>query len=66
MKTILVISYLMGNHVIDTETLDASNMEECKRTEQLALAENTPITTRFSSKVKISSECRELSSTARQ
>ncbi len=66
MKTILIISYLAGGHIIDTESLDASNMEECKRTEQLALAENTPITTRFGSKVKISSECRQLSSSAQR
>ncbi len=60
MKTILVITYLMGGHAIDRETLDAANMEECKVTRQLALLENTPITTRYDSNVKISAECRQL------
>jgi hypothetical protein len=57
----LVIAYLMGGHVIDTETLDSANMEECKVTKQRALSENTPITTRYGSDVKISAECRQAS-----
>ncbi len=64
MKTVLVIAYLMSGHVIDTETLDATNMEDCKITRQRALAENTPITTRYGSDVKISAECKEYSSLA--
>ncbi len=62
MKTMLVIAYLMGGHVIDTETLDAANMEECNMTKQRALSENTPITTRYGSGVKISAECKQSSS----
>lgn len=62
MKTMLVIAYLLGGHVIDSETLDAANMEECKVTKQRALSENTPITTRYGSDVKISAECRHVSS----
>ena len=64
MKTVLVIAYLMSGHVIETETLDAANMEECKVTKQMALAEKTPITTRYGANVAISAECRELSSSA--
>ena len=37
MKTVLVIAYLMGGHVIDTERLDAASMEECVKTRQVAL-----------------------------
>jgi hypothetical protein len=62
--TILVISSLMGGHVIDTQTLDAGNMDECKITKQLSLAENTPITTRYGSNVKIHAECRPLTNSA--
>jgi hypothetical protein len=54
----------MGGHVIDSETLDAANMEECKVTKQRALAENTPITTRYGSNIQISAECRQVSSSA--
>ena len=64
MKTVLVIAYLMSGHVIETETLDAANLEECKVTKQMALSENTPITTRYGSDVKISAECRQVSSSA--
>ncbi|QGM97209.1 hypothetical protein [Methylocystis parvus] len=64
MKTMLVIAYLMGDHVIDTETLDAANMEACKTTKELALAANTPITTRYGSNVKISAECKQVASAA--
>lgn len=60
MKTMLVIAYMMGGHVIDTETLESANMEECKATRQLALGQNTPVTTRYGSNVKISAECRLL------
>lgn len=60
MKSILIFSYLMGGHVIDTVTIDAGNMDECKATKQLALAEKTPITTRYGSDVKISADCRQL------
>ncbi len=59
MKSILIFSYLMGGHVIDTVTIDAGNMDDCKTTRQLALAEKTPITTRYGSNVKISAECRQ-------
>lgn len=58
MKTMLVIAYLLGGHVIDTEILDSANMEECKVTKQRALSENTPITTRYGADVKISAECK--------
>ena len=64
MKTVLVIAYLLGGHVIDTETLDAANMDECKITKQMSLTENTPVTTRYGSNVKISAECRQLPSSA--
>lgn len=59
MKTVLVIAYLLSGQVIDTETLDAANMDECKITKQRALAEKTPVTTRYGSNVKISAECRQ-------
>ncbi len=64
MKSILIFSYLMSGHVIDTVTIDAGNMDECKATKQLALAEKTPITTRYGSDVKISAECRQLTNSA--
>jgi hypothetical protein len=63
-KTTLVIVYLMGGHVIDSETLDATNMDACKVTKRLALSENTPITTRYDPKVKISAECRQVANSA--
>jgi hypothetical protein len=63
-KTILVIAYLMGGHVIDTETLDAANMDECKETKRLALSGNTPVTTRYGSNVKVSADCRQTTITA--
>ena len=44
MKTVLVIAYLMGGHVIDTERLDAASMEECEKTRQAALSGVTPVT----------------------
>jgi hypothetical protein len=59
-KTILVIAYLMSGHVIDTQTLDATNMDACKVTKRLALGENTPITTRYGLNVKILAECRQV------
>jgi hypothetical protein len=58
MKTVLIIAYLMGGHVIDTEILDAASMEECRKTRQTALSGKTPVTTRYGSDVKISAECR--------
>ena len=58
MKTILFIAYLIGGHVIDTETFDAASMEECRKTQQTALLGKTPITTRYGADVQISAECR--------
>jgi hypothetical protein len=59
MKTVLIIAYLLGGQVIDTETLDASDMDACKMTKQMALGENTPVTTRYGADVKISAECKQ-------
>lgn len=64
MKTMLVITYLMGGQVIDSNTLDASNMDACKETKRLALSENTPVTTRYGSNVKIIAECKQVVSLA--
>jgi hypothetical protein len=64
MKSILIFSYLMGGHVIDTVTIDAGNMDDCRITRQLALAEKTPITTRYGSNVRISAECTQLTNSA--
>ena len=61
MKTVLVIAYLMGGHVIDTERLDAASMEECVKTRQAALSGVTPVTTRYGVEVQISAECRRIS-----
>jgi hypothetical protein len=63
-KTMLVITYLMGGQVIDTDTLDAANMDACRETKRLALSENTPVTTRYGSNVKILAECKQSASTA--
>ena len=63
MKTVLVIAYLMGGHVIDTETLDAASMEECAKTRRTALSGVTPVTTRYGADVQISAECRRMSAT---
>lgn len=60
MKTVLVIAYLMGGHVIDTEMLDSATMEECTKTKQTALTGVTPVTTRYSADVQISAECRRV------
>ena len=60
MKTVLVIAYLMGGHVIDTEMLDAATMDECAKTKQTALTGITPVTTRYSADVQISAECRRV------
>ena len=59
MKTVLFVAYLMGGHVIDTETFDAASMEECRKTQQTALSGKTPITTRYGADVQISAECRQ-------
>ncbi len=64
MKTMLVITYLMGGQVIDTDTLDAANMDACRETKRLALSENTPVTTRYGSNVKILAECKQSASLA--
>ena len=64
MKTMLVITYLMGGQVIDTDTLDAANMDACRETKRLALSENTPVTTRYGSNVKILAECKQSASVA--
>lgn len=57
METILVIAYLLGGQIIDTEVLDAASMEECLTTKHNALSGTTPVTTRYSDKVKIKAEC---------
>ena len=64
MKTILVIAYLAGGHVIETETLDAANMAECQMTKQNVLSGVNPITTRYGADVKISADCRPLNQSA--
>lgn len=64
MKTMLIITYLMGGQVIDTNTLDAANIDACRETKRLALAENTPVTTRYGSNVKIQAECKQVASLA--
>lgn len=64
MKTMLVIAYMMGAHIIDTDTIDAANMESCQVTKRLALSGDTPITTRYGSDVKISAECKQVASVA--
>lgn len=58
--TMLAIAYIMGGQVIESQTLETANMEECRLTKRLALSENTPITTRHGSNVKVSAECREV------
>ncbi len=57
-KTVLVFAYFFGTHMIDIEMLDAGNMDECKSTRSRALAEDTPVTTRYGSDVKITAECK--------
>lgn len=64
MKTVLVIAYLLGGNVIDTETIDSANMDECKLTRQMSLGEKTPVTTRYDSNVKISAECKQYPNSA--
>ena len=61
MKTVLVIVYLLGGHVIDTETLDAASMKECEQTRHNALSGVTPVTTRYGADVHISAECKRFS-----
>lgn len=62
MKAVLVITYLLSGQIVNTESIDSANMEECRRTKRLALAKSTPITTRYDARVKISGSCREISS----
>lgn len=57
METVLVIAYLLGGQVIDTEVLDAANMEQCQATKNNALSGRTPVTTRYGDDVKIAAEC---------
>ena len=57
METVLVIAYLLGGQVIDTEVLEAANMEQCQETKHNALSGTTPVTTRYSDNVKITAEC---------
>lgn len=64
MKAMLVIVYVMAGHVIDSESVDAANMDECHLTKRLVLAEKTPITTRYSSNVKVSAECKQITVSA--
>lgn len=64
MKTVLIIAYMMGGNVIDTERLDAANMAECQATKNNALSGSTPVTTRYGSDVKISAECQPLNQSA--
>jgi hypothetical protein len=64
MQMVLFIVYIMGGQAIDTEILEAASIEECEVTKRLALSENTPITTRYGSNVKISAECRQVSNFA--
>ena len=61
MKTVLVIAYLLGGHVIDRETLDSASMEECEQTRHNALSGVTPVTTRYGPDVQILAECKRFS-----
>ena len=58
METVLVIAYLLGGQLIDTEIFESANMEECQVTKKNALAGPTPITTRYGDNVKIAAECK--------
>ncbi len=57
METVLVIAYLLGGQVIDTEVLEAANMEQCQATRHNALTGTTPVTTRYGDNVKIAAQC---------
>jgi len=57
-KTLLVIAYMMGGQVIDTDVIENASMEECQMTKKEALAGKTPITTSHGLDVKISAECK--------
>jgi hypothetical protein len=63
-NAVLVIAYLIGGQVIDTETLDAANMAECQATKQNVMTGTTPVTTRYSSNVQIKAECKKLEHSA--
>ncbi len=64
METVLVIAYLLGGQVIDTEVLDAANMEQCEATKHNALTGTTPVTTRYGNNVTISAACQYRDRTA--
>ena len=64
MNAALVIAYLIGGQVIDTETLDAANMAECQATKQNVLTGTTPVTTRYGSNVQIKAECKKVERSA--
>ncbi len=57
METVLVIAYLLSGQVIDTEVLEAANMEQCQATKHNALTGTTPVTTRYGNNVTIAAEC---------
>ncbi len=64
MNVALVIAYLLGGQVIDTEILDAANMDECQATRQNVLTGTTPVTTRYGNNVRINAECEKVARSA--
>ena len=64
MNVALVIAYLIGGQVIDTEILDAANMDECQMTKQNVLKGTTPVTTRYGTNVRINAECKKVEHSA--
>lgn len=64
MNAALVIAYIMGGQVIDTEVLEAASMDECRITRQNILSGTNPVTTRYDNKVMINAECRKVERSA--
>ena len=64
MKTLLIVAYMMGAQVIDTEVIENATMEECQATKSMALEGSTPITTKYGPQVNLFAECRKDEATA--
>ena len=58
MKTLLVVAFMMGGQVIDTDVIENASMEECQMTKKEALNGKTPITTSHGQDVKVTAECK--------
>jgi hypothetical protein len=57
-KTLLVITYLLGGQTIDTDIFENISMAECLDSKKAALEGVNPVTTKHPSHVEIVAECK--------